>query len=145
MLTATDYEAAKRRVTVKGGSNIVKVRLDKTLAASYRAFFAAYKVARYEEMYQFMHPDYRQRTSFEEFKAIWSEGGGSEPVRLVLGKSTLLEQWHVPDTNRRYESVQEVRRTIIWREPGAADMPEEGVQYWKKVDNTWYVLFPTNP
>jgi hypothetical protein len=144
LLESNEHESYESTVSIEPGENTIAVELDLTPVETYRRFVEAQKYRRGEVGYGYLHPDERELISLDRW--LTEAGKGIEVLSVTFGDVRLLDSWKSSLTDRTYENVAEVDRTIESQviDPQYSDygvtFSDSASQCWVKVEGLWYLV-----
>lgn len=140
---ARDHELFEKEIEVFKGRNRASVRLSLTPEETVARWFMAYKLGRYEQAYEYVHPEDQEAVTKDEYKGFFEdlmERRGLDVVDYSVGESRSREEWINVDSGRLYRDIVEVDTTMVFLSEENAEkrrFEEKLTIHMAKVDRQW--------
>jgi len=140
---AADHEKFQKEIEVIRGRNRADVLISLTPQETLERWFAAYKLGRYEEAYEYVHPEDKALVSEKEYADFFKNFFSARKIKIVsfeVGEPKILDRWLNASTEQVYRGIAEadVTMTFSSTKSGSAIQSEEQVKmHLAKVNRQW--------
>ena len=140
---SSDHETFEKEVEIVKGRNRADIPISLTPEETLRRWFDAYKQEKYDEAYEYVHPEDKAQVSEDEYVEFFKNFINSRKLKIVsvdVGKAKMLDKWTNTATQKVYPGIAEIETTVIFSSTasGSAKQSEEKVtMHLAKTDRQW--------